>query len=64
MKYENLIYSLGAIFVIVGSVFRILHLPYANIFLYAGLIGTAFFQAWHVHALKKRIAELEAKAGK
>jgi hypothetical protein len=63
MKHEKLIYSLGAILVIIGSLFRILHLPYATIFLYTGLIGTAFFQAWHVQALKKRIAELETKAG-
>jgi hypothetical protein len=62
MKYEKLIYSLGAILVIIGSVFRILHFPYVTIFLYAGFIGAAFFQAWHVQALKKRIAELERKA--
>ena len=59
MKYEKLIYSLGAVFVIIGSLLKILHLPYANIFLYLGLIGSAFFQAWHVQVLKKRIAELE-----
>lgn len=63
MKYEKMIYSLGAILVILGSMFRILHLPYGNIFLYTGLIGTAFFQAWHVQVLKKRITELEMKTG-
>jgi hypothetical protein len=63
MQYEKLIYSLGAILVIIGSVFKILHLPYATIFLYTGLIGTAFFQTWHVQALKKRIAELESRIG-
>jgi hypothetical protein len=63
MKYEKLIYSLGLILVIAGSLLRILHLPYANIFIYSGLIGTAFFQSWHVQVLKKRIVELENRTG-
>lgn len=59
MKYENVIYSVCCLLVILGSVLKILHLPYGNQFIYIGFITTTLFQAVHVSALKKRIKELE-----
>ncbi len=59
MKNDSLIYFTGAILVILGSMMKILHLPYANIILWIAWIGTAIFQSWHVTQLKKRIKELE-----
>ena len=60
MKNDSLVYSIGAILIIMGSLMKILHLPYANIILWIGLIGAAIFQSWHVKQLKKRIKELES----
>jgi hypothetical protein len=59
MKYENVIYSICCLLVIVGSVLKILHLPYGNQFIYIGFIAITIFQAVHVSTLKKRIKELE-----
>ena len=59
MKYENLIYSTCAVLVILGSVLKIMHLPYGNQFIYIGFIATVFFQSRHVLALKNRIKQLE-----
>ncbi len=57
----NLIYTLGAIVIITGAVMKILHLPYAQVIVQSGILGTLFFQALYVMQLKKRIKELESK---
>jgi hypothetical protein len=61
MRYEKLIYGLGAIAVIAGAAMKIAHLPYANVTLLISFTATCLFQAWHVTQLKKRIKELESK---
>ena len=61
MKHETLIYGLGTLIVIAGALMKILHLPYANMTLVFGLIGTIVFQTWHVSMLKKKIKELESR---
>ena len=61
MKYEKLIYGLGSVVVIAGSLMKILHLQYGNAILLSGFIGMSIFQAWHVTSLQKRIKELESK---
>jgi hypothetical protein len=62
MKYENLIYALGAILVIAGAVLKILHLPFGNTILFFGYSATFLFQNWQVAKLKKRIKELESNS--
>jgi hypothetical protein len=61
MKNDKLIYSIGAIVIIIGSVMKIFHLPYANTVLISDFIVIFFYQNWHVTQLKKRIKELEDK---
>lgn len=63
MKNDKLIYSIGCIVVIVASLMKILHLPYANGILIFGFVGMSVYQAWLVTYLKKRIKELEGKVG-
>ncbi len=63
MKNEKLIYSIGCIVVIVSSLMKILHLPYGNELLVFGFVSMSVYQAWLVTYLKKRIKELEDKAG-
>ena len=63
MKNDKLIYSIGCIVIIVASLMKILHLPYANGILIFGFVGVSVYQAWHVTYLKKRIKELEGKVG-
>lgn len=63
MKNDKLIYSIGCIVVIVASLMKILHLPYANGILIFGFVGLSVYQAWLVTYLKKRIKELESKVG-
>jgi hypothetical protein len=62
MKYENLIYALGAILVIAGAVLKILHLPLGNTILFSGFLATSLFQNWQVAKLKERIKELESNS--
>jgi hypothetical protein len=62
MKYENLIYALGAILVIAGAVMNILHLPFGNSILFLGFLATSLFQSWQVAKLKERIKELESNS--
>jgi len=61
MKNDNLIYSIGCILIIAGSLMKILHLPYANSIIVVAFVGMSVFQSWHVTQLKKRIRELESK---
>jgi hypothetical protein len=63
MKNDTLIYSIGCLVVIIASLMKIFHLPYANGILIFGLVGTSGFQTWLVSNLKKRIKELEEKVG-
>lgn len=63
MKNDKLIYSIGCIVVIVASLMKILHLPFANGVLTFAFVGVTVYQAWHVTYLKKRIKELEGKVG-
>lgn len=63
MKNDNLINSIGAIVIIVASLMKILHLPYANGILLFSFIGVSMYQTWLVAHLKKRIKELEDKVG-
>lgn len=62
MKYEKLIYGLGAVIVITGALLKIFHLPYGNAILLFGFVGTGLFQTWHITQLKKRIEELENRS--
>jgi hypothetical protein len=59
MKYSKLIYSAGAIMVIVSSLMKILHLPHANTILVVTLMAMVVFQSYHVRRLDQRIKELE-----
>jgi hypothetical protein len=61
MKNDNLIYSIGCILIIAGSLMKILHLLYANSVIVIAFVGMSVFQSWHVTQLKKRIKELESK---
>lgn len=61
MEYGKWIYGLGTCLIITGAIMKILHLPYANVILQVGILGTLFFQTWYVTKLKERIKELESK---
>ena len=37
-KYRNIIYSIGAAFVLLGALFKILHMPVGNYLLFLGMI--------------------------
>jgi hypothetical protein len=63
MKNDNVIYSIGCMAIIAGTIMKILHLPYGNSILVIGFVGMSIFQSWHVTQLKRRIKELESKAG-
>jgi hypothetical protein len=60
MKNDKLIYSMGCIVLIIASLMKILHLPYANSILLVDLVAMSIYQTWLVTYLKKRIKELEA----
>ena len=62
MKNDKLIYSIGCIGIIVASLMKILHLPYANSILLFGFVGMSIYQAWLVTHLKNRIRDLESKS--
>jgi hypothetical protein len=64
MKKDDLIYSMICVLVVVGSLLKILHLPYANSIFVFAFVGGSVFQTWHVTQLKKRIKELESKLDK
>ncbi|MDZ4668845.1 MAG: hypothetical protein SGJ00_13335 [bacterium] len=59
MKYEKLIYGLGAVVVIAGAAMTVLHIPYGNSIVLFGLLGTSAIKSWHIAQLKKRIIALE-----
>lgn len=61
MKYEKVIYGLGTCLVIGGAMLKIMHIPYANLILLSGLIGTSLFQYWMISQLKQKVNELEQK---
>ena len=53
MKIDSLIYAGGAIAVIVGAAMKILHLPYANLISYIGLVGVFLFMILKRDTAKK-----------
>ncbi len=52
---------MGCVLIIIGALFKILHLPYANAIFVFAVAGMSVFQSWYVARLKKRIKELESK---
>jgi hypothetical protein len=61
MKYEKFMYAIGTSLVVCGAMFKVLHMPYANVLLMLGFTGMMFYQSWLITQLKQRVRELEVK---
>lgn len=59
MANERNLQILGVIVILAGTIFKIMHLPYANAFLLFGLVGIIVMQSFHIQKMRKRIDDLE-----
>jgi uncharacterized membrane protein YccF (DUF307 family) len=59
MKYENLIYGLTALIIVIAAVMNIMHIPYGNTLFVIGVLAMLVYQNRHLRKLKKRVNELE-----
>jgi len=59
MSNEKNLQILGVLVILAGTIFKIMHIPYANAFLLFGLAGIIVMQSFYIQKMRKRIDDLE-----